>query len=204
MGNRQRIICLDFESTLVPEFWPAVARDLGIDELLITTQQHPDFPELMKSRIGILNDHNVRMQDLLTIAVNEDPLPDALEFIENLKKSFNKIFIVSDFAEELAEPLLGKFGGLGFFGHRFITFPDGRISHYDFRQENPKRRVVEALHGMNYEVFAAGDSYNDITMLQTANKGILFRAPGKIRDEYPQFKHTDSYSELHSLLTEGL
>lgn len=201
MANKQRLFCLDFESTLVPEFWPAAARVLGIDGLKITTQEYPSFPDLMNKRIKILNEHNVKLPDLIKIADGEQPLEGAREFIERLKAHSPRIMIISDFAEELAAPMINKFGGLTFFGHRFVTFPDGTFSHYDFRQDNPKQKVVSAMQLLEFDIYAAGDSYNDITMLESADKSFFFQSPEKIQNEFPQFQNTNSYDELFDWLT---
>ncbi len=98
--------------------------------------------------------------------------------------------------------MLSKFEGIPYFGHRFVTFPDGKFSHYDFRQDNPKQKVVSAMQLLEYEVYAVGDSYNDITMLEAADKGYFFRASDKIREEFPQIPHTESFDELYEWLTD--
>jgi len=201
MGKRQRVICLDFESTLVPEFWPTVADKFGIEELRITTKEYPSFPDLMVKRIGILNENEIKLPELQAIADKEKPLEGAKDFVKKLKKAVSRVLIVSDFAEELASPMLPKFEGISYFGHRFVTFPDGKFSHYDFRQDNPKQKVVAAMQLLEYDVYAVGDSYNDITMLEAADKGIFFRASDKIREEFPQIPHTESFDELFEWLT---
>ncbi len=196
-----RIICLDFESTLVPEFWPEVANELGIEELRITTREFPDFAELMKRRIKILNEHGIKLERLVTIADNAGPLPGAQEFIHKLQDKIPRIVIVSEFAEQLAAPMIKKFGGLTYFGHAFDVETDGTITGYNFRQENPKLKVVEAMRSLNLEVYAAGDSHNDAPMLLAADKSILFRGSAAMKLDYPQIECTDSYNELLAILT---
>lgn len=199
---KQRVICLDFESTLVPEFWPEVAKELGIDELKITTREFPDFAELMKRRITILNKHTIKLEALVKIAARAEPLPGALSFIHELQLHIPRILIVSDFAEQLAAPMLQKFGGLTYFGHSFEHKVDGTITGYTFRQPNPKQQVVEAMKLLNLTVYAAGDSHNDAPMLLNADKGVLFRGSDTMKSEYPQLETAETFDELFRLLTE--
>lgn len=198
---KQRIICLDFESTLVPEFWPEAASVLGIDELRITTREFPDFSELMKRRIAILNEHHIGLPQLIAIADTAQPLPGAKEFIQNLQNAIPRIAIVSDFAEQLAAPMIKKFGGLTYFGHSFAVDQTGMITGYDFRQDNPKQRVVEAMQSLNLEVYAAGDSHNDAPMLLAADKGFVFRGSEAMKAAYPHLQTIESFDELLQALT---
>lgn len=204
MPIQQRVICLDFESTLVPEFWPEVANELGIEELRITTREFPDFAELMKRRIKILNNYGIKLDRLVSIADKARPLPGALEFIHKLLEFIPRIIIVSDFAKQLAAPMLQKFGGLTYFGHSFDVEMDGTLIGYNFRQENPKGKVIEAMKALNFEVYAAGDSHNDAPMLLNADKGILFRGTEAMKLGHPEQPTTETYDELFTLLTGGL
>lgn len=201
MKTRQRLFCLDFENTLVPEFWPIVAKKTGIDELRITSQDLPNQVELMQRRVEILHQNDIRMPELMDIVWSEKPLDGAIEFIARLRHHSPRIIIVSDFAEQLAAPLVDRFDNITFFGHTFAVFPDGRISHYIFRQDNPKQKVVEAMRSLNFEVYAAGDSYNDIVMLETADKGYFINAPRKIQSEFPQFRNAKDFDQLYEWLT---
>ena len=198
---KQRIVCLDFESTLVPEFWPEVAEQLGIDDLRITTREFPDFAELMRRRIKILNERGIKLDQLVKIADSVQPLPGALEFIKKLQNKIPRVVIVSDFAEQLAAPMIQKFGGLTYFGHSFAVDDSGTITGYNFRQDNPKGKVVEALKSLNLEVYAAGDSHNDVPMLATADKGVLFCGSDSMKKEYPSLATAESFDELLLLLT---
>lgn len=201
MGTvKQRIICLDFESTLVPEFWPEAANELGIEELRITTREFPDFAELMKRRISILNDHNIPLSKLIAIADKAQPLPGALDFINKLQDKIPRIVIVSDFAEQLAAPMIKKFGGLTYFGHSFAVSESGVLTGYNFRQDNPKQKVVEAMQSLNLEVYAAGDSHNDAPMLLAADKGFVFQGSEAMKLEHPQLQTVETYNELLELL----
>lgn len=201
MGSKQRIFCLDFESTLVPEFWPIAAEKLGIEELRITSKDLPNQTHLMNHRVEILQENDISMQQLIDIVGQEEPLNGAVEFIEKLRLHSPRIIIVSDFAEELAAPLVNQFNNITFFGHRFALDKNDDISHYIFRQDNPKYNVVKAMQSLNFEVYAAGDSYNDIIMLETADKGYFINAPDKIQEEFPQFKCAVDLDELYTWLT---
>ena len=200
MQHKQRVVCLDFEGTLAPEFWPAAAQKLGIKELEITTREFPDFAELMRRRIKILEKHNIKLSDLIAIAEKLEPLAGAIAFIGKLHDVVPRIIIVSDFAEQLAAPIVSKCSKLTYFGNAFGVDSNGEITHFEFRQDDPKRQVVKALKSLNFEVFAAGDSYNDLPMIEEADKGILFRAPDQIKIEFPRYQTTESYDELLDLL----
>jgi len=199
--DKQRLFCLDFESTLVPEFWPVVAEKLGIDELKITTKEFPNFPELMANRIKTLNAHNIKLNELVSIANTVEPLEGAREFISKLQKHSPRILIVSDFGEQLATPMVNKFGGLTYFGHKFATDADDSITGFVFRQDDPKQKVVQAMQQLEFDVYATGDSYNDLTMLQSADHAFFFQAAEKIQAENPQLKNTNGYDELYQWLT---
>lgn len=199
--SKQRLFCLDFENTLVPEFWPIAAERLGVPGLSITSRDYPNQRDLMQKRIELLQEHKITMSQLKEIVIEEEPLKGARRFIEKLRHHSPRIIIVSDFEERLAAHLVDQFENITFFGHKFVTNPDDTISHYDFRQDDSKKRVVEAMHLLNFEVYAVGDSYNDIVMMQTADKGFFINAPDKIRKEHPEFTCAQNYSELYELLT---
>jgi len=200
---KQRIVCLDFEGTLSPELWPLIAEKTNVDELKLTTREHPSFPDLMTRRMATMNKHGIKLKDIEEIVKAAEPLDGAQDFLNRLRQREPKVVIASDLAEQLALPILGKLGNPLFFGHRFVTNDDGSFDHYQFRQDDPKRKLVDAYHSINMLVSAAGDSYNDIAMLQAADNSCLFRAPDKVREEFPQFPHTDNYDELFDQLTEG-
>lgn len=203
-STRQRIICLDFEGTLAPEIWPMIADATGIEDLRITTREFPDFAALMKKRIEILNAHNLSLKDIVAVAETAEPLEGAAEFMQKLLEKLPKVVICSDMAEELATPLLKKMGSPLFFGHSFVIDDNGMLQGYAFRQDDPKRKLVQAFRHANLDIIAVGDSYNDIPMLEEADAGFLFRSPEKIKSEYPQYKTTDSYVELLQLLTTSI
>ena len=202
--TKQRIICLDFEGTLVEEVWQLVARETGINELKITTREVPDSKALMQKRIEILNQNNIKLEDLVTISRKAQPFEGAKEFLARLKETVPRIAISTDLAEEFAGSLLESLDWPAFFGHKFALNSDGSISHYVFRQDNHKQKLVEAMQSLNLEVYVAGDSYNDIPMIQAADKGFLFRSTPQIREEFPDIPHTESYNELYEWLTAGL
>ncbi len=198
---KQQIVCLDFEGTLAPEIWPMIADATGIEDLRITTREFPDFAALMKKRIEILNANNISLKDIVAVAETAQPLEGASEFMQKLVERIPKVVICSDMAEELATPILKKMGSPLFFGHSFVVDENGMLLDYAFRQDDPKRKLVQAFKHANLEVSAVGDSYNDIPMLEEADAGFLFRSPNTIKNEFPQFNTTDSYNELLEWLT---
>jgi phosphoserine/homoserine phosphotransferase len=189
------IACLDLEGVLVPEIWIGFAEKTGIDELAATTRDIPDYDVLMKQRLTLLDQHGLGLPDIQEVISTMAPMPGAKEFIDWLKERF-QIIILSDTFYEFSQPLMRQLDFPTLFCHRLVTDESGRIVDYKLRQKDPKRQSVKALHGLNFRVIASGDSYNDTTMLEEADAGILFRAPANVIEEFPQYPAVESYEEL--------
>ncbi|HAR90500.1 MAG TPA: bifunctional phosphoserine phosphatase/homoserine phosphotransferase ThrH [Gammaproteobacteria bacterium] len=189
------LACLDLEGVLIPEIWIGFAEKTGIDELKATTRDIPDYDELMKQRLAILDQHNLGLPDIQKVIATMAPLPGANDFVEWLKERF-QLIILSDTFYEFSHPLMRQLDFPTLFCHRLVANESGAIVDYKLRQQDPKRQCVKAFHGLNFRVIAAGDSYNDTTMLSEADTGILFRAPDNVIAEFPQFPSVTSYDEL--------
>ncbi len=190
-----QILCTDLEGVLVPEIWINVALKTGIEALKLTTRDISDYDVLMRKRLDILDHHGLKLKDITDVITTMDPLEGALDFLNWLKPQI-QVIIVSDTYEEFAKPLMAKLGWPTLLCNSLSINGTGTISDYHLRQNDGKRHVVDALHNLRYEVIAMGDSYNDITMLQSAEHGILFRPPENVIAEYPEFPVTTSYVEL--------
>jgi phosphoserine/homoserine phosphotransferase len=191
------IACLDLEGVLVPEIWINVAERTGIAALRRTTRDEPDYDQLMRGRIAILDAHGLGLRDIQAVIDDMAPLEGALGFLEWLR-SRTQVIILSDTFAEFAAPLMRKLGWPTLFCHALEVDGAGRVSGYRLRIPDGKRRAVEALRGLNFRVVAAGDSYNDTSMLAAADAGILFRPPANVAAEFPQFPVTTSYDELQA------
>ena len=189
------IACLDLEGVLVPEIWINVAERTGIAALRRTTRDEPDYDKLMRGRIAILDEHKLGLPDIQAVIATMDPLDGALDFIEWLR-SRTQVIILSDTFAEFAKPLMRKLGWPTLFCHGLEVEPSGRIAGYRLRIDDGKRRAVEALRSIAFRTVAAGDSYNDTTMLKAADAGILFRPPANVIADFPQFPVTATYDEL--------
>ena len=189
------IACLDLEGVLVPEIWVGFAEKTGIDELAATTRDIPDYDVLMKQRLTLLDQHGLGLPDIQEVISTMAPMPGAKEFIDWLKERF-QLIILSDTFYEFSQPLMRQLDFPALFCHRLVADESGRIVDYKLRQKDPKRQSVKALHGLNFRVIASGDSYNDTTMLEEADAGILFRAPANVIEEFPQYPAVESYEEL--------
>jgi len=189
------IACLDLEGVLVPEIWIGFAEKTGIDELAATTRDVQDYDVLMKQRLTLLDQHGLGLPDIQEVISTMAPMPGAKEFIDWLKERF-QIIILSDTFYEFSQPLMRQLDFPTLFCHRLVADENGRIVDYKLRQKDPKRQSVKALHGLNFRVIASGDSYNDTTMLEEADAGILFRAPANVIEEFPQYPAVESYEEL--------
>ena len=196
------VACLDLEGVLVPEIWINVAERTGIDALRITTRDEPDYDVLMKRRLGILAEHDLRLSDIQDVIGTLRPLPGAAEFLDWLRQRA-QVLILSDTFYEFAMPLMRQLGCPTLFCHRLIADAKGRITDYRLRMPDQKRHAVEAFHGLNFRVVAAGDSYNDTAMLGAADAGILFRPPENVIREFPHFPVTRTYDELRDAFLEG-
>lgn len=189
------ICCLDLEGVLIPEIWIHVAQRTKIKALEITTRDEPDYDKLMRMRLEILKKEGIRLRDIQDAIERMDPLPGAKKFLKQLHERY-QVIILSDTYYEFAGPMMKKLDFPTLFCNSLETDVAGFIAQYHLRQKNGKEQAVRGLKGLGFEVVAAGDSYNDITMLQAADRGILFRPPLKIVGEYPQFPVTHAYSEL--------
>ncbi len=196
------IICSDLEGVFVPEIWINVAKKTGIEALKLTTRDISDYNVLMKKRLGILAEHKLKLADIQAVIREISPLDGALEFLNWLRATY-QLIIVSDTFVEFADPLMEKLGRPTLFCNSLVVAPDGTISGYTLRQQDGKRKVVQALKTLNYQVVAFGDSYNDITMLKEADAAFLFRPPANVAAEFPEIKPTEDYNQLKDWITEA-
>ena len=192
-----QMVCLDLEGVLVPEIWIEFAELTGIDELKATTRDIPDYDELMRGRLDILQRNNLKMADIQKVIDDMSPMDGAHEFLNSIRSQF-QLVILSDTFYEFAQPLIRKLGWPTLFCHRLTIDEAGNVSDYNLRLRDHKRQAVIAFHNLNYTVFAAGDSYNDTAMLGEANRGFLFRAPENVVEEFSQFSVITEYNDLES------
>ena len=195
------LACLDLEGVLVPEIWIAVAEKTGIKKLRLTTRDIPDYDELMRGRLKILDENNLKLADIQEVIGTLSPLEGAKEFLDWLKSEF-QVVILSDTFYQFAGPLMEKLEHPTLFCNELVVNSDGRIANYHLRQPDGKTKAVTALKGLNFQVIAAGDSYNDMGMLKVADAGILFRPPDNVIEEFPQFSVTHTYDEFKKILVD--
>jgi len=196
-----QLACLDLEGVLVPEIWINVAERTGIDELRATTRDIPDYDELMQQRLRILGEHGIGIDVIQEVIGGLGPLEGAKEFLDWLKERF-QVVILSDTFYDFAAPLMRQLDYPTLFCHR-LSIEDGKITGYHLRQPDQKRKSVKAFHGLNFQVIAAGDSYNDTSMLSEADAGILFCPPDNVIAEFPQFPVTRNYNEMRAAFLEA-
>jgi phosphoserine/homoserine phosphotransferase len=192
------VLCLDLEGVLIPEVWQAVAREFGIDELLKTTRDIPVYDDLMQLRLGVLGNHDIPLSRILEIIDTLEPLPGAREFLDRARTRF-QVAIISDTFYQFAMPFMAKLGFPTLLCHK-LEVEDDHIVGYRIRQPDPKRCSVRAFQSLEYKVLAAGDSYNDISMLEEADAGFFYRAPDNVLAEFPQYPAAGDYAELEALL----
>ena len=190
-----QIICLDLEGVLIPEIWIEFARETGIQGLMATTRDIPDYDVLMRQRLDYLKTNNLRLDDIQSVISGMEPLPGAEEFLDTLRTRY-QVMILSDTFYEFAHPFMRQLAWPTLLCHRLNVDNQGSVIGYELRQRDPKRNAVRALKKLNFRVLAAGDSYNDISMLEEADAGFLFCAPENVVEEYPQLLSTTSYAEL--------
>jgi phosphoserine/homoserine phosphotransferase len=197
------IVCLDLEGVLIPEIWIGFAELTGVDDLRATTRDVPDYDELMRFRLDVLEREGLGLPDIERVIDGMAPLPGARDFLDELRAR-RQVVILSDTFYEFARPLMRQLGWPTLFCHRLEVAADGRIRDYRLRMRDHKRHSVEAFRSLNFRTAAAGDSYNDTSMLAAADAGILFRAPDNVIAEFPQFPVTQSYAELRERLDAAL
>ena len=198
----QSVVTLDLEGVLVPEIWIAVAEKTGIDALNKTTRDEPDYDVLMKYRLDILRQNNLKLSDIQEVIGTLSPLEGAKGFLDELRAK-TQVVILSDTFLQFAEPLMRQLDWPTLFCHH-LEVNDDVITNYCLRQPDQKRKSVEAFKALNFQVIAAGDSYNDTTMLGAADHGILFRAPDNVKAEFGNFPAVEEYGELMALIEEHL
>lgn len=189
------VVCLDLEGVLVPEIWIEFSRATGIPELMITTRDEPDYDKLMNYRIGILARNGLKLKDIQRVIGGMDPLPGAKAFMDAARAK-TQVIILSDTFTQFAQPLMAKLGYPTLFCNELIMGSDGAVTGYALRQPDGKKKAVAALKGINMKVMAAGDSYNDLGMITTADTGALFCAPEGIKKQHPELPAYERYDEL--------
>lgn len=202
MSQQQSLVALDAEGVLIPEVWIAIADSTGIEELRRTTREEPDYDVLMAGRLATLAEHEVTMSSIQEIIAGLDALPGACEFLDELRARTQTV-ILSDTFEQFGVPMMCHLNRPTMLCHRLVVEND-LIVDYELRMPDPKRNAVKAFQSLNYRVVAAGDSYNDTTMLDQADAGFLFHAPDNVIAEFPQFPAFDDYADLLDALTEAI
>jgi len=197
-----KLVCLDLEGVLIPEIWINVAERTRIEALRRTTRDEPDYDVLMKRRLEILAEEGLGLADIEAVIGQLEPLPGAPAFVDWLRERF-QVLILSDTFYQFAKPLMAQLGFPTLFCHDLEIAADGRVSDYRIRLADQKRAAVKALHALNFQVIAAGDSYNDTAMLSEADAGILFRPPPNVIEEFPQFPVTTDYADLQKAFSDA-
>ena len=190
-----QIVCLDLEGVLVPEIWIAFSERTGIPEFRRTTRDEPDYDKLMRFRLALLRQHGLKLADIQTVVGSMAPMDGAKDFLDELRSRY-QVVILSDTFYEFADPLMRQLGRPTLFCHRLVVDADGFVADYKLRQPNQKFHAVNALKGLNYQVIAAGDSYNDTGMLGAADAGFFIHPPPGIVAQFPQFPVNHSYVQL--------
>ena len=189
------IVCLDLEGVLVPEIWIAFAEKTGITELKRTTRDEPDYSKLMAWRMDILREHSLTLKDIQNTISCIKPIEGAKEFLDKLR-AMTQVVILSDTFREFASPLMKQLGWPTILCNSLVVDENNMLSGMVLRQTDGKRKAIEGFRSMGFRTFAAGDSYNDLTMIHTADKGCLFRAPERILLEEPDLKLCTTYDEF--------
>ncbi len=197
------IVCLDLEGVLVPEIWIEFSKASGIPELKRTTRDEPDYDKLMKYRIAILKEHGLGLKEIKSVIETIDPMPGAREFLDSLRE-ITQVLILSDTFTQFADPLMKKLGRPTIFCNTLEAAESGEITGYKLRVEKSKLTTVKALQSIGFETVAAGDSYNDLGMIQASKAGFLFRSTEQIKKDHPELPAFEEYDELLCAIKEAL
>ena len=201
--SAMNIVCLDLEGVLVPEIWIAFAEATEIPELKRTTRDEPDYDKLMNYRIGILKEHGLGLKEIQETIATIDPMPGALEFLNQLRE-LTQVIIISDTFTQFASPLMKKLGWPTIFCNTLEVAPDGEITGFKMRCEQSKLTTVKALQSIGYDTIASGDSHNDLGMITASKAGFLFRSTEQIKADYPELPAFETYDELLAAIKEVL
>jgi phosphoserine/homoserine phosphotransferase len=196
------IVCLDMEGVLVPEIWVAFSEKTGLPELKKTTRDEPDYDKLMQFRIKVLKEKGMGLKEIQDVISQIDPLPGAREFVDRLRENV-QVIILSDTFYQFAMPLMKKLGYPTLFCNNLEVAPNGEITGYRMRVEKSKYSTVRALQSIGFDTIAAGDSYNDIGMIDASKAGFLFRTTEKLKAERPDLKRYETYDELYDAIMEA-
>lgn len=197
------IVCLDLEGVLVPEIWIAFAEASGIPELKRTTRDEPDYNKLMAYRLAILKEHGLGLKEIQETIAKIDPMPGAKEFLDELR-SMTQVIILSDTFNQFATPLMKKLGWPTIFCNTLEVAEDGEITGFRMRCDKSKLSTVRALQSVGFETIAAGDSYNDLGMIEASKAGFLFRSTEKIKQDYPNLPAYEDYNDLLEAIKKAL
>jgi len=197
------IVCLDMEGVLVPEIWIAFSEASGIPELRRTTRDEPDYNKLMNFRLGILKEHNLGLKEIQATIAKIDPLPGAKEFLDELRAT-TQVLILSDTFEQFAKPLMEKLGWPAIFCNTLEVADSGEITGFKMRCKQSKLTTVKALQSIGYETIAAGDSFNDLAMIQASKAGFLFKSTEQIKKDYPELPAYEEFGDLLSAIKAAL
>ncbi|OQW86878.1 MAG: phosphoserine phosphatase [Rhodoferax ferrireducens] len=192
-----QLVCLDLEGVLVPEIWIEFSKRTGIPELSRTTRDEPDYDKLMTFRLGLLKQHQLGLPDIQKVIAEMGPMPGACDFLDALRRDY-QVIILSDTFYEFAMPLMAQLNMPALFCHKLEADAQGFLVAYHLRMPNQKKEAVQRFKELQFQVIAAGDSYNDTAMLGEAHAGILFHPPQNVIDEFPQFPVTMNYAELRA------
>ncbi|MBT6339298.1 MAG: bifunctional phosphoserine phosphatase/homoserine phosphotransferase ThrH [Desulfobacula sp.] len=194
-----KILVADLEGVFLPEIWINVAQKTGIEELKLTTRDISDYNVLMKKRLSLLKENNLKIQDIKNVIATLEPLEGALDIL-NWIREHSQIIMLSDTFEEFAKPLMAKLNYPLLLCHSLTIDKKGNITDYNLRIENQKKEAVKALKAMNYHVIAFGDSYNDIGMIQEADQGFFFSPPESVLTDFPDIPVAGNYSQLKTMI----
>ena len=197
------VVCLDLEGVLVPEIWIAFSEATGIPELRRTTRDEPDYDKLMKFRINILKEHGLGLKEIQETIATIDPLPGAKEFLDKLRE-ITQVVILSDTFDQFAMPLMKKLGWPTLFCNTLEVADNGEITGFKMRCDKSKLTTVKALQSCGFDTIAAGDSFNDLGMIQASKAGFLFRSTEAIKKEYPQYPAFETYDEFYEAIKASL
>ncbi len=201
--NKMNIVCLDMEGVLVPEIWIAFAEETGIPEFKKTTRDEPDYDKLMRYRIELLKEHGLGLKEIQQTISRVDPLPGAREFLDRLRQQ-TQVIVLSDTFEQFAKPLMEKLGWPLIMCNTLEISEEGMVTKHIMRIERSKLSTVRALQSIGYDTIAAGDSFNDLEMIQASKAGFLFRSTDQIKKDYPQYPAFDDFDEFYEAIIAAL
>ena len=99
---------------------------------------------------------------------------------------------------------MAKLGWPTLFCNTLEVASGGGITGYQMRCPQSKLTTVKALQSCGFDTIAAGDSFNDLAMIQAGKAGFLFKSTDQIKADYPGIPAFEEFGDLLNAIKKAL